>query len=69
MRTEVEARAGLTAQRGRKTAEEVLRLEDGDLLTAFGECETRGEAADAAADDYGVTQRETSGEIREDFRG
>ena len=56
MRPEVVAGAGRAAQRRRETAEEVLRLEDGDLLTTLGEGEPGGEAADAAADDDRVTQ-------------
>jgi hypothetical protein len=60
VRPEVEARAGRAAQGRGEAAEEVLRLEDGDLLTALGEREPGGEPADAAADDDRVTQRETS---------
>jgi hypothetical protein len=57
---EVEPRSGVPAQRRGKAAEEVLRLEDGDPLTALREREPGGEPADAAADDDRVTQRETS---------
>jgi hypothetical protein len=60
VRAEVEARAGLAAQRRGQTAEEVLRLDQTDLLTVLRERESRGEPADTAAYDDRVTQRETS---------
>ena len=61
--SEVESGAGAPTQRRREPAEELLRLEDADLLTAFREREPGGEATDAAADDYGVTQRGTSDRV------
>ena len=60
VRAEVEARSGGPAKRRGETAEEILGLEQGDLLTALGQREPGGEAADAAADDDRVTQGETS---------
>src|SRR5258706_5670901 len=60
VRAEVESRARRAAKRRGEAAEEVLRLEQGHPLTAFGQREPGGEAADAAADDDRVTQGETS---------
>jgi hypothetical protein len=60
VRAEVEPRASRAAKRRRETAQEVLRLENGDLLAALGKGEPGGESADAAADDDRVTQGETS---------
>jgi len=65
VRAEVEPRAGLASQRRREPAEKVLRLDERDLLAMLRERESRGEAADAAADDDRVGQGETS----EQFRG
>lgn len=60
VRAEVEPRAGLAAQRRREAAEEILRFDERDLLAVLGERESRGKAADAAADDDRVGQGETS---------
>jgi hypothetical protein len=68
VRPEVEACAGLPAQRRGETADEVLRLDERDLLAVLREREARGEAADATADDDRVGQGETS-EISRGLRG
>jgi hypothetical protein len=69
VRSEVEPRAGVAAQRAGQTADEVLRLDERDLLATLGEREAGGEAADAAANNYGVTQRGTSERFRVGIRG
>ena len=56
VRPEIEAGAGLPAQRGGVAAHERLRFDDRDALPVLRELQAGGESADTAAHHDGVAQ-------------